>query len=454
MSAYSQRPAAALAAKQSLDGASAEEVDALGDRAQLAALQSEVATAVTQERSLPAMLERCTEMLVRNLDAALSRIWTLNTIENLLELQASAGTYSHIDTGYARIPVGKSEIGSIAQQRQPYLTNSVIGDPLVPEQEWAKQAGLVAFAGYPLLVEDRLVGVMAMFSRRPFPEQTLDALRTVAKGIAMGIERMHSEQALRKSQEQLEALVNVRTLELFREVLERKRAEQRLSELSTRLLKLQDDERRRIARELHDSAGQYLAAVRMNLGVLQKDPSLSLDAAKSARLAETIDIVERCNSEIRTMSYLLHPPLLDEMGLASAIGWFAEGFAERSGISVELDIPRDFDRLPSDIETALFRIVQQGLANVHRHSGSRSAKIKARLDAESVIVEICDEGRGIPPDVLQEFEAGTRFLGVGIAGMRERIRAMGGQFNIRSSSTGTTIEVRLPAPEISSPASE
>ena len=209
---------------------------------------------------------------------------------------------------------------------------------------------------------------------------------------------------------------------------------------------MQDDECRRIARELHDSAGQYLAAIQMNLSALSRDAS-ALGAPQAKRIADSIEMANRCTTEIRTISYLLHPPLLDEMGLASALALYAEGFAERSGIRVELDISKDFGRLSVDSEIAMFRIVQQGLANIHRHSGSRVAKIEIAQDAEEVTMKIGDQGRGIAPAMLREINSGTRLIGVGLAGMRERTRVMNGRLNISSSRSGTTIEVNLPIAE-------
>jgi signal transduction histidine kinase len=215
-----------------------------------------------------------------------------------------------------------------------------------------------------------------------------------------------------------------------------------LQQLSVKLLKAQDEERRHLARELHDSAGQYLAGIQMNLGALLRPDSRLEDSAR-ARVADSMDMAKVCTAEIRTMSYLLHPPLLDEMGLGSAISWYAEGFAERSGIRVDVDIPETLKRLPAEVETALFRVVQQSLANIHRHSGSLMASIHINLDEESVSVDIRDEGRGIAPEVLAGFQSGTRLMGVGLAGMRERIRDMGGRFEVRSSEKGASIHVRL-----------
>src|SRR5580700_1275679 len=237
-----------------------------------------------------------------------------------------------------------------------------------------------------------------------------------------------TESALRKTQARMEVDIAARAAQL--------------EQLSARLLNLQDEERRRLARELHDSAGQYLAAIQMNLSALLRPNSGFSDEAH-ARLSDSMEIAKLCTSEIRTMSYLLHPPLLDETGLKSAITWYVEGFAERSGIRVDVDIPETLGRLPVEIETALFRVVQQSLANIHRHSGSLAGFIRISLDADAVRVEIRDEGRGISPEVLVGFHSGSRLLGVGMAGMRERIRAMGGTFEVHSSDQGASIQATL-----------
>jgi len=278
------------------------------------------------------------------------------------------------------------------------------------------------------------------------PEQSIsdagDVFWTAYKEIASDINPEQAA-ALRTALNTLETQFKQRAAELEARVAERHKAEEQLRELTTRVLQAQDDESRRIARELHDSAGQYLAAIQMNLSALERDlPSLTASQAK--RVADSIRMVNRCTTEIRTISYLLHPPLLDEMGLASALALYSEGFAERSGIRVELDILNDFERLPTEAETAMFRIVQQSLANIYRHSGSLVARITIRQDAEEATMRICDEGCGMAPGVIKELDSGTRLVGVGIAGMRERARALKGSFHISSSRNGTTIEVSLP----------
>jgi two-component system NarL family sensor kinase len=235
----------------------------------------------------------------------------------------------------------------------------------------------------------------------------------------------------------LESRVEERTLEL-------QRAHESLRGLSGRLMQAQDEERRRVARELHDSAGQYLAGIQMNLAVLKSD---SLGAQERRRLDDAMDLVQRCTSEIRTLSYLLHPPSLDEMGLASALTWYVEGFTERSGIAVSLVVPQDFNRFPPELETAVFRIVQQSLANIHRHSRSKVARIHLRNSGANLDVEIADEGQGLAPEILTNFRQSGQLPGVGISGMRERVISMNGTFDIKSDESGTTISVTLPVPK-------
>jgi signal transduction histidine kinase len=237
--------------------------------------------------------------------------------------------------------------------------------------------------------------------------------------------RKLSEDELQKSHNVLESIVQARASQLRR--------------LSAKLQILQDEERRRIARELHDSAGQYLSGIQMNLDACLREKTTWVSRVNEAR-----ELAEKCLAEIRTISYLLHPPLLDEMGLVSALSWFTGGFSERSGIRMELKVPRGLGRMPAETETAIFRVAQQALSNIHRHSGSKMARITITSDAEQVMLEVRDEGRGIPEEILAGFHAGTRLPGVGIAGMRERIANMGGKFTVRSGSQGTTLEIALP----------
>ena len=230
----------------------------------------------------------------------------------------------------------------------------------------------------------------------------------------------------------------------------RKTAERELNDsynqmrtLTGRLMRAQDEERRRIAQMLHETTAQDLAALKMLLARLNRTADRLTDGERSA-LAESISLAEQSMTQIRTLSYLLHPPFLDETGLLSALRWYAAGFAERSGINVDLELPESFERLPRDTETALFRIVQESLINIHRHAGSETARIRLRRDAETLVLEIDDRGHGIPKASREHITNGGGVAGVGIAGMSERIEQLGGHLEITSDDHGTTVRARLP----------
>jgi two-component system NarL family sensor kinase len=213
--------------------------------------------------------------------------------------------------------------------------------------------------------------------------------------------------------------------------------------LTGRLMRAQDDERRRIAQMLHETTAQDLAALKMHLGRLGRTASHLSETDRDA-LAESISLAEQAITEIRTLSYLLHPPFLDEMGLLSALRWYAAGLAERSGIKLDVKLPDHYERLPLDTETALFRIVQESLTNIHRHAGSETASIRLRRNAETLVLEIEDRGHGIPKTSLEHITSRRGVVGVGIAGMCERIEQLGGRLEIKSGNRGTTVRARLP----------
>jgi signal transduction histidine kinase len=211
-------------------------------------------------------------------------------------------------------------------------------------------------------------------------------------------------------------------------------------------MRAQDDERRRIAQMLHETTAQDLAALKMLLARLNRTSDRFSDSERSA-LTESIALAEQSMTQVRTLSYLLHPPFLDESGLLSALRWYAAGFAERSGIKVDLDLPPNLERLGLDTETALFRIVQESLTNIHRHARSETARIRLRRDAETLVLQIEDRGHGIPNATLTHITSGGAGVGVGIAGMSERIEQLGGRLEITSSDRGTTVRARLPLGE-------
>jgi PAS domain S-box-containing protein len=248
-------------------------------------------------------------------------------------------------------------------------------------------------------------------------------------------EQREIQQALSEAQQELEKRVQARTAEL-------NSAAESLRELSGRLLQIQDDERRRIARELHDSAGQLLAALSMNINTVRAE-SHKLSSAAAAAVSENAAIVEEITKQIRTISYLLHPPLLDEVGLASALSWYIKGFSERSKIEVSLELPHDFGRLSKEKEISIFRIVQECLTNIHRHSESTTAAIRFIQYDDRIQVEIKDAGKGIPVERMRALSAASG-SGVGFRGMRERLRQVGGTLEVKSTSSGTVVTATLP----------
>ena len=232
-----------------------------------------------------------------------------------------------------------------------------------------------------------------------------------------------------------------------RDISERRQMEERLHEserslreLSLHLLRSQDDERRRIGRDLHDSLGQYLAALKMNLELLART------CPSDMHLTEAIRLTYESMKEVRTLSYLLHPPLLEESGLASAVQWYLDGFSARSHIEIEFEKEPDFPRLPRDLELAMFRILQEALTNVHRHSGSRTARVRLIATENEAVLEVSDDGQGIAPELLHRVR-NEGALGIGLRGMTERMLQLGGELHIESApQQGTTITAIAPIP--------
>jgi signal transduction histidine kinase len=247
--------------------------------------------------------------------------------------------------------------------------------------------------------------------------------------------RSKQSKQLALAQQEIESLVLARTADL--------------QKLSQRLMKVQDEERRRIARDLHDSTGQTLAALKMSVLFLQQ--CCQQDPAKLALVSEVEALADQALEEIRTMSYLLHPPLLDEVGFACAAEWYIEGFSKRSGINVKAEIANSRERLPRSMEIALFRVLQESLTNVHRHSGASDVSIHFKHLGNAVILEIRDFGRGIPAERLRLLSGVSAETGVGLAGMRERLRELNGELEIESDGGGTSLRATVPLYTMSRP---
>jgi len=253
--------------------------------------------------------------------------------------------------------------------------------------------------------------------------------------------RKEAEENYRKLAQTLDAQVRARTRELEQRNAEVLRQAGQVTDLSRRLLQTQDEERRHIARELHDSAGQTLTVLGMSLAQLvQKSGRSSPELAAEAENVQ--ELVQQLHREIRTTSYLLHPPLLDENGLSSALSWYIEGLRERSHVVISLVVSEEIGRLPGDMEVVVFRVVQECLTNIHRHSESKTASIKLARNSDAIVVEVQDSGRGILAQKLVELQSGGS--GVGIAGMRERVRQLGGEMKIDSDDSGTRVSLSIP----------
>lgn len=278
------------------------------------------------------------------------------------------------------------------------------------------------------------LGNVSLLERPLRPVTLVSAVRTalLARGRQYEVrdhlrERQAAEEALRRAHDALETVVEQRTTALRR--------------LSVRLLRVQDDERRRIARELHDSLGQDLTAAKISLDMLAQECLLD-----SPHLRDAQTLVERSICDTRTLSHLLHPPLLDEAGFVSAAKWYVEGFGRRSGIETQLELPEHLRRLPRPTEIALFRILQEALTNVHRHSGSRAVEVRVLADQSHVVLMVKDFGTGVPGEVLDRFWK-TGNAGVGLAGIHERLKELGGVLDIQSNPQGTLLKVEIPIEE-------
>jgi signal transduction histidine kinase len=229
-------------------------------------------------------------------------------------------------------------------------------------------------------------------------------------------------------------------VELYRKTQEMERLNGELRDISSRLLKMQDEEHRRIARELHDGLGQELAALKMTIAQIPRHNSAN---AKDQAASEASEIVERASRQVRSMSHLLHPPLLDEVGLVSAIEWYLDGLTKRSGIATSLEVqPVNFPRLTCDVETAIFRAIQEALTNVFRHSGARNAWVTLSQQEGLVIVKVGDDGKGVGAEIT-EMRPGS--LGIGLAGMRQRAKEFGGMLRLTNANPGTLVEIVIPA---------
>jgi signal transduction histidine kinase len=409
--------------------------------------------------SLEEVLSGILRAICENLEWDCGNVWRVdaetNTLVHGAEWHRPLGRLGEFGESASRLTFGPGVgmAGRVWSDGRPLWISNLAEEANFVRAGLARELGLRSAMGFPIYLDRDVHGVMTFFNRQVLePDETLlQMMTTLGSQIGQFIQRRKAECDLRRAHAELEDRIARRTEQISRmnralqdEIAERAQAEGSLRQLSARLLRVQDEERRRLARELHDSTAQSLAALSMNLAVARRAGGALDDRARMA-LDESERLAQRCTSEIRSLSYVLHPPLLEEVGLPAALRWCAEGFARHSGISVDLDLPTDFGRLPVDVETALFRIVQECLTNVQRHSGSPTTRIRLVRKPEWVTMEVRDQGRGMPAGALSRRDA-VESLGVGLLGMRERVRQLGGQISIDSSGKGTTVQVEITLP--------
>ena len=384
---------------------------------------SKIARDITERETTQSLLRENQDLLRAAFTQTYSFLAMLSTDGTILEANRAA-----IDgTGFSRSEVVGQKIWDVWWRTLP------------EEQVIAKTS--VATAAGGLVVREECEYALRDGSIR-FADRTLNPVQNERGEVIMIVASGLDITDHRQLRTVLEDRVHERTRELETKNRELITQADVVRELSARLLQIQDEERRRIARELHDSVGQMLAAVNMNLAQVEAEiDKLSPDAAKA--MANNTGLLQEISNEIRTISHLLHPPLLDDVGLQSALEWYIEGFSERSKVHVDLDLPEDFGRLPRNLEITLFRVVQECLTNIHRHSGSTTAGVRVERSENEVRLEVRDSGKGIPAETQVTLASG-KLSGVGLRGMSERLRQMGGQLEVHSNGKGTKVSAILP----------
>ncbi|MGB7022544.1 MAG: PAS domain S-box protein [Candidatus Acidiferrales bacterium] len=416
---------------------------------------AEISVKLVEEGNCDALYEKVLDAAIAILRSDMGSMQMLDPDRGELRLLASKGFHpeSAAFWEWVRVDSGSSCGAALRDAQRSVVPDVDLCDFMAGTEDlhFYRLSGIRAVQTTPLVSRSgRLLGMISTHWREPHQpsEHDLQLLEMLTRQAADLIERSQTDESLRESEERLREVANKldtevreRTKELERRSAEMIEQAGHLRTLSNRLMQLQDDERRRIARELHDSVGQDLAALSMCLEGARRFATAMPQTAVQ-KLDDGCAIIEKCSSEIRTLSHLLHPPLLEELGLASAIEWYVEGFASRSKIKVDLQMPPNFKRLEPSIELPLFRVLQECLTNIHRHSESKTAAVKVEVDEHKVSLEVSDQGKGMAKrDAM--LNVGKR-MGVGISGMRERLNDLGGTLEIHSTNQGTTVRAAIP----------
>ena len=350
-------------------------------------------------------LQDCTDAIVNHLNVVFARIWTLKRGQRILELQASSGLYTGLHGSHSRIPVGHLKIGHIAETRVPYLTNAALGDPRI-DQEWVRREGIVAFAGYPLVVDDRVVGVIAMFARVPIGPETLGTIGSIAGIVAQGIERKRSEKELRRAIKANHEAVLA--------------------------------ERMRIAREMHDGLLQYVTGIALQLrAVLPRLRSAPEDAATV--LEHILDLAERASTEAR-LAVVGMRHFAESGDVVKALQGTVERTLEGSSLGLAVNVRGRTRAMSPGVCDAAALIVEQAITNVLRHAEAQSVQLAMDFGIRRLRISVRDDGRGFVPD-----HATTGATHFGLLGMRERASEIGAELRVRSAlERGTTVSVLVP----------
>ena len=369
-------------------------------------LRSEINRLLTRRDSTQRLLQACTDAIAANLNVVFARIWTLERGHRILELQASSGEYTGLHGSHSRIPVGHLKVGLIAETRVPYLTNAVIGDPRIQNQEWARREGIVAFAGYPLLVDNRVIGVLAVFARQRLGPETLETLGSIAGIVAQGIERQRSQKELRRAiKENHKAVVS---------------------------------ERRRIAREMHDGLLQNVTGIALQLRALLPRVRSAPDEAATV-LERILDLAERTTTEAR-LAVVGMRHFAGNSDVVKALQGSAERTLAGSALRLAVEVRGQSQAMSPRICDATALIVEQAITNVLRHAQAETVQLMIDFGARGLRISIRDDGRGFVVDHARS--GGTHF---GMLGMRERAREIGAEVRVRSAlAQGTTVSVAVP----------
>jgi signal transduction histidine kinase len=411
----------------------------LAERARLSMFATEVSSFLNREEPSSRLLQRFTEAIVSQTGVAFARIWIMGSGDlckdcykaNLckdrtqcLHLHSSAGLSTNLNGEYRRIPLGALKIGQIAQGAGCMTTNDILQDERLPNKEWMRENGLRSFAGYPLVVEGRVYGVLAVFGREPLSTVALQTLESVCHGLATAIARKQAEETLHHNEREL------------------RRQQTQLQDLASKLIATQERERQRIASDLHDDVSQRLAALVLDIAALEQQPPLYPERIADA-LLPLREQLEGLSDDIHNLAYRLHPTLLEHAGLQPAVEDHIHQVTQRTGLRIILDTGDLSGWLSLDQATGLFRVLQESLQNIVKHANATDVMVRLSGSPKGFGLSVTDNGRG-----FDATDNNTHQKGLGLISMQERLRLLNGFLRIYSRpAEGTKVCAWIPAKE-------